>query len=583
NVVNFGNNCQGVEAAAQTYFNKSISDCSLAQCAAIAGITQNPSKWNPLVYPENNKIRRETVLSEMLSQDMISKEEYDSAMEESADLKFQKHSNSENDNTTTSKIQNWYIDELYYDLRNDLAENLNISLDAASAKIYSEGLKIYCAMDVEAQTLMEKTARNIDKSYDPGLQTAMVMMGYDGRVIATVGSSEKKDGNLLFDRATNSVLQPGSSIKPVVVYPLAIEQKKLNYSSMVDDSPYEKWQWKGTYWKAGPNNWYKGYKGKMLLADALEISSNATAVQTENTIGVLNAYQQVTTKMGFAHLDEDADSQNLGALSIGGMQGGVTVREMANAFTYLGNGGYNYKPYTYYYVTDNEDNIILDNRDNIPMQAYSQQTSAVMNRLLYYNVQNSHSTNAYLSRIDGWEIIGKTGTTDSDKASWFCGASPYATLACWTGFDSPKTITANGCKVAATSFQKVMSGYLKGKDKIKFSFPSSMKKVRYCKYTGKLASSGCYDTDVGYYFSDNMPEYCYGSHGGGNSKKIGKSDSDTENGGDNSSSSNQGESNNSASENSGGDSGENSGENSGNNSSQGEETSANGEENGTDE
>ena len=81
NVVNFGNNCQGVEAAAQLYFGKSIKDCSLAECAAIAGITQNPSRWNPLIYPENNRERRELILSEMYDQEIISKQEYDAAMQ----------------------------------------------------------------------------------------------------------------------------------------------------------------------------------------------------------------------------------------------------------------------------------------------------------------------------------------------------------------------------------------------------------------------------------------------------------------------------------------------------------------------
>ena len=88
NVVNFGNNCQGVESAAQLYFDKSIENCSIAECAAIAGITQNPSKWNPLSYPENNKIRREIIINEMYDQGKITEDEYDAAMKESANMTF---------------------------------------------------------------------------------------------------------------------------------------------------------------------------------------------------------------------------------------------------------------------------------------------------------------------------------------------------------------------------------------------------------------------------------------------------------------------------------------------------------------
>ena len=109
--------------------------------------------------------------------------------------------------------------------------------------------------------------------------------------------------------------------------------------------------------------------------------------------------------MGFKNLTEQ-DAQNTGALSIGGMNGGGTVREMAAAYTYLGNGGLYYEPYTYYYVTDSEDNIIIDNRDAVPKQAYSAETAGIMNRLLHYNVTNSAHTNAHYAQSSGWDIIG---------------------------------------------------------------------------------------------------------------------------------------------------------------------------------
>ncbi|MBQ9472415.1 MAG: penicillin-binding protein, partial [Ruminococcus sp.] len=149
NVVNFGNNCQGVESAAQLYFDKPIGECTLAECAAIAGITQNPSRWNPLVYPENNRERRELVLSEMYDQKMITKDQYDEAMAESANMTFvgAGEETEDEDEEETVKIQNWYIDQMFWDLRRDLAKFYDISEDAASLKLYTEGLKIYCAMD----------------------------------------------------------------------------------------------------------------------------------------------------------------------------------------------------------------------------------------------------------------------------------------------------------------------------------------------------------------------------------------------------------------------------------------------------
>lgn len=394
-------------------------------------------------------------------------------MKESATMKFVGwQASDDDDDDDEADVQNWYIDQLFRDLQKDIAEYYNISETAASLKLYTEGLKIYCAMDENAQTYLENAALNIDKSNDSDLQIASTIMGYDGRVIATVGSSTKKEGALGWDRSYNSVLQPGSSIKPVVVYPYAIESKKLYFSSMVLDEPLDNYRTNESgQLVSGPNNAYGYYNGNMSLPDAIEWSSNATAAQTMELIGGPSvAYQQVVTKMGFKNLTEQ-DAQNTGALSIGGMNGGVTVREMAAAYTYLGNGGLYYEPYTYYYVTDSEDNIIIDNRDAVPKQAYSAETAGIMNRLLHYNVTNSAHTNAHYAQISGWDIIGKTGTTDDDKDSWFCGCSPYAVMATWCGFDKPKTISYSGRTTATKFLQMLWASTLKAKKIRNIKYP----------------------------------------------------------------------------------------------------------------
>lgn len=567
NVVNFGNNCQGVESAAQLYFDKSIKDCSIAECAAIAGITQNPSLWNPLVYPDNNKQRREIVINEMYDQGKITKSEYDNAMKESADMTFVGFKNTKEDDDDNDYVQNWYIDQVFYDLREDLALYYNISEEAASEKLYTEGLKIYCAMDEKMQSYMEDAAQSIDKTYDYDLQIGSVLMGFDGRVIATVGSSKKKTQLLEWDRATHSKLQPGSSIKPVIVYPYAIDNKLLYYSSVVKDEPVDNWKDQNGQLVSGPNNAYYGYKGNMLLPDAIEWSSNATAVQTMNLIGGPSvAYEQAVTKMGFNSLSEQ-DTQNTGALSMGGMNGGVSVREMAAAYNYLGNGGLYYEPYTYYYVTDSEDNIIIDNREAVPKQAYSAETASIMNRLLSYNVTNSAHTNAQYARISGWDIIGKTGTTDDDKDSWFCGLSPYATMATWCGFDHPASIS--NTSTSARFFSNVMAKYLEGREQKEYNISPNLVEAQYNPYNGLIVTTnspvGKY---IGYYTEDNMPAmggyYDYNADNSGYSSDNsgGESGGGETSGGENS-----------GGENSGGESsgGENSGsESSGGESSDGE-------------
>lgn len=572
NVVNFGNNCQGVESAAQLYFDKSIKDCSIAECAAIAGITQNPSLWNPLVYPDNNKQRREIVINEMYDQGKITKSEYDNAMKESANMTFVGFKNTKEDDDDNDYVQNWYIDQVFYDLREDLALYYNISEEAASEKLYTEGLKIYCAMDEKMQSYMEEAAQSIDKSYDYDLQIGSVLMGFDGRVIATVGSSKKKTQLLEWDRATHSKLQPGSSIKPVIVYPYAIDNKLLYYSSVVKDEPVDNWKDENGQLVSGPNNAYYGYNGDMLLPDAIEWSSNATAVQTMNLIGGPSvAYEQAVTKMGFKSLSEQ-DTQNTGALSMGGMNGGVSVREMAAAYNYLGNGGLYYEPYTYYYVTDSEDNIIIDNREAVPKQAYSAETASIMNRLLSYNVTNSVHTNAQYARISGWDIIGKTGTTDDDKDSWFCGLSPYATMATWCGFDHPASIS--NTSTSARFFSNVMAKYLEGKEQKEYNLSPNLVEAQYNPYNGLIVTTdspmGKY---IGYYTEDNMPamggyydynaansSYSYDNSGG----ESGGGETGGENSGGENSGGESSEGENSGGESSGGESsgGEHSGESS---------------------
>lgn len=512
NIVNFGGNCQGIEAASQLYFGKSATDCSIAECAAIVGITQNPSKWNPLIYPSNNKIRREIIINELFDQGLITEEEFNTAMEESANMKFVGYSSQTvddinyDDDDDDEYIQNWYIDAVFRQATKDIAAKYHISEDAAETKLYTEGLKIYSAMDLRAQEIMEEEALNIDKSENPDLEIGMTMVGFDGRVIATVGSSFPKSGALVFDRANMSVLQPGSSIKPIVVYPYALDKGIINYSSLLKDEPLKGW---GD--EPGPQNWYRYYKGSLTLFDAIEWSSNATAVQVMSMIGPKNAYDEAVNKLGFKNLT-DIDAETLGGLSIGGLNGGVTVTEMANAITYIGNGGKVFDAYTYYYITDQSGNVIIDNRYQTGKQAYSEETASIMNRLLYNNVNSGWHTAAPNARVSGWEISGKTGTTDDYYDSWFVGASPYASLAVWTGFDKPDTIDGNGTDVSSVTFSKVMTRYLEDKEHKSFRLSDNVTSARYCTATGKLANdSMCASTAVGYYTWDNMPGTCSAS------------------------------------------------------------------------
>lgn len=512
NIVNFGSGCSGVQAAANLYFDKDINECSIAECAAIAGITQNPAVYNPLAYPENNKNRRETVISEMYSQGRITQSEYEAAMKESATMTFVGYSYDDDDDEDTT--QSWYNDMLFSEVSEDLQKNLNISASEAERKLYTEGLKIYSAMDPTAQSIAQKKVLQWKTPNDKKLECGYIMMGLDGRILATIGSRQEKDGLFLFDRANGAYLQPGSTIKPIAVYAPAIEDKIVNFSSLISDTAISDWSYDSNgNTVAGPNNWYEGYRGNITVMTALEISSNAATVNLLNQIGMSESYNYATVKFKLAHLDSDEDSKNIVAMAMGGVHGGTTVREMTASYVPFCNGGTYYEPYTYYYVTDQDNNIILDQRDKrVSSRAISEETAAIMNRLLHQVVSDDEGL-GYRAAVSGWDIIGKTGTTDNTYDNWFVGASPYAVAGIWQGHDYPATINQEEEGKNHILWSEIMTEYLKTKEHKEFSIPDTVTAQKFCRETGLLANSLCPDTATGYYTADNMPGTCTSNHG----------------------------------------------------------------------
>lgn len=507
NVVNFGSGCRGVQSAANLYFNKDIQDCSIAECAAIAGITQNPVAYDPLNYPENNKERRETVIQAMYDQEKITKEQYDQAMQESQNMKFVGFIMEEDDDDQSE--WNWYIDRLFRDVVDGLQKELNIGLDYAEDKIYKEGLKIYCAMDKRAQEIAEKKVREWETPTDTSIQVGYMMMDFEGRVLATVGGRQEKDGRLLWDNATQSVLQPGSTIKPVSSYVLALEDKKINYSSMISDTPTSDWGYVDGNLVSGPNNWYKQYYGNITVTRALNISSNAATVNVLKMVGLDRSYEFLTEKLNFKNLDPEQDKQNLAGLSIGGFYGGATVQEMTASYQMFCNGGYYYEPYTYYYVTDSDGNVILDNRDRgKPDRIISGETSTIMNRLLYDVVNSGGEALGYRAKISGWDIIGKTGTTDDSCDNWFVGASPYAVAGIWTGHSTSSPIAIDEQGKCGYLWRDIMEEWLKNKESKSFNLSDNVEQHNFYKSSGLLTNNTSgNDIGTGYYTSDNMPAY----------------------------------------------------------------------------
>ena len=509
NVVNFGSGCNGVEAAAKNYFNKDIQDCDIAECAAIAGITQNPTAYNPLLHPEANKKRQQTVLGEMYGQGKISEDEYNAALAESENMQF--YTDQKAVVVDETSVWNWYTDALFEDVKNGLMTAYNCSEEHAIDLIYHGGLRIYSAMDSSMQSAAE-TAFTDDSTFPseyPNLQGGFYAMDYSGRVLAIVGSRGKKSSNRLFNNATDATRQPGSSIKPLAIYAPAVNLGVVNYSSLINDAPQDNWFGEG---QPGPNNWdtkTNGFHGMITVEYALEQSFNAAAVTLFKTITPTYGLDFMRQKLNFTTI-ENGD-YNLAA-GIGGLTQGVTVREMTAGFQIFGNGGKYYQPYTYYYVTDHDGNVIpgMDNRNENFTQAISSSSAAVMYHLLNNVMLNGTGTRA---NISGWDVYGKTGTTDDNKDSWFIGGTPYAVAGVWTGYTQPEEIGDYQASFAKKIWKSILTNYLSGKPAATFALDQNVVSATYCKDTGLLANPGiCTHTATGWYDKNNMPLICSGAH-----------------------------------------------------------------------
>lgn len=456
NAVYFGEGCYGVQTAAQTYFGKNVEDLSLAECAAIVGITNLPTFYDPFYSVENNKARQENILWCMLDQGYITKSEYDAAMKE--ELVFVR---GENEPVSTS-YKSYYVETVISDVVRDLANKKGISQAAAERLVYNAGYSIYCCIDTEIQAKVDAVYENLDAlpqttgSTDSQLQSGIVVMDqYTGEIKALSGGTGKKNRDFGLNRATDTTRPPGSSIKPIAVYGPAVEYGLISPSTLVLDanSNFVKL-------KHAPDNWYPAnspntYDGIITILTALQESKNTVSAQIMDKLTPKNSLDFLRTRLGVTSLiDED---EGYAALALGEPHYGITVREMAQAYCALANDGTFTYARTYTMVKDSNGETVLDNQP-VTQTAFSTETARTMTYML-----NNAATNGtgYESRLKNMPVAGKTGTTTNKFDRWFCGYTPYYTCAVWTGYDTPEKMYFNG-NPATQIWQKVMASIHEG-------------------------------------------------------------------------------------------------------------------------
>lgn len=496
NIAFFANNCYGVEAASNTYFRKSASEVSIAEAAAIVGITQMPGKFDPYVNPENTIEKRNRVLGKMLELKMISQEEHDSAVGSSLKV-VEKKSNS------GAYVSSYFVDQVVNDVISDLQTAYGYSNEFAQQQLTNGGLRIHSTVDPEIQEKIEKVFENKSNFPNGSAQSAMVIIDpYTGEIKGLVGGTGKKTDVRGFNRATQAKRQPGSAIKPLSVYAPALDLEKIDESVILKD---EEITIGNDNWK--PSNAYSGFKGNMIVREAVGRSSNIPAVKVLDMIGINRSYSFLENNFKLSML-QSAD-KNYSSLALGGLTTGVTVKEMAAAYAVFVNGGRYIKPHTYTKVTDSEGNVVLQNQPT-SAQAVKASTAYIMADLLRAPVNDSYGT-ARAAKLSGIETFGKTGTTNDNFDKWFVGFTSRYVGAVWYGFDQPKSIGASSNPSTAV-WKKVMESVHSGLEDKELTKPADVVEAKICADTGCLAKSSC-DSITAYFVNGKQPKKTCSGHG----------------------------------------------------------------------
>ena len=508
NTLRLSHKWAGVQAGANNYFGKDVSELTLAEAASIAGITKNPSVYNPYSYPENNLERRDDILYFMHQQGKISTEDYEAALAEELVLNQEIRSKS--------FVNSYFTDMVIDKVTSDLVEKYNITRSEASYMLQNNGLKIYSTVNPTLQSAMEEVMLNEPGSNGKQLfpvkentytvngekvtqtpQAAMVSVDYNGAIVGVVGGLGEKTEDRVLNRAVDSLRQTGSTMKPIGAYAPALEYDYIHFSTGLyddfvkeiddDENPGQKREW--------PQNYSREFSRTQIpVVNAIAKSLNTIAVRSLMMLGPKASYDFLTNSVGISSLsDRDID---LGPLALGSMTEGISPLEMAAAYAIFGNGGKYIEPYCYTTVEDSSGEVILETKVT-SVQALSEETAYIMNRALKTVLEYGTGAGLAPKRLDA---VGKTGTTSDNKDHWFIGVTPYYSTAVWWGYDHPAELSVNyTTHPPTTAWRNVMNIAQANLPSKSFPVAKDVEMHNYCGVTGNIANANCPDQRPGYY------------------------------------------------------------------------------------
>ncbi|MCL2044821.1 MAG: transglycosylase domain-containing protein [Oscillospiraceae bacterium] len=434
NLVYFGHGCYGVGAASFYYFGKEVSELSLAESAALIGITNNPSQYSPYASRSSNKTRQEDILYRMNQLRYFdSEEEYRQSVDE--ELVFVRGDDSDYEMI----IYTWFEEAVIRDVIRDIMDKKGYSEPLARRWLFNGGLKIMSTLDIEMQQIVDDLYQNpqlfpVVTGSSAQLQSGVIIADpFTGEIKALSGGVGEKTSNMLLNRATMAKRPPGSSLKPIAAYAPAMDRGILTPSTLYEDS--DEVTLSGTTWM--PRNANLGYSGIVNVRTAIVRSLNTIPAVVVDQLSPAVSFRFLRDALGF---DLHPADENYAPLAAGQLTNGATVREMASGFTMFPNAGMRSELRTYNIIYNDNGTVFLDNSPD-SNSVISLETAYWMTDMLHEAVVYGTGSEANLGSMP---TAGKTGTSTDMKDRWFVGFTPYYICAVWTGFDMPATMDSSG-------------------------------------------------------------------------------------------------------------------------------------------
>lgn len=505
NTIYVGPNIYGVEAGAKYYFNKSAKELSLEECAFLAGINHSPNSYNPYGEANNSdKIKKRTkiVLNKLEELNKISSDECNEAIAKVDEgLHFEKA-----EQESGNGIYSYHTDALINQVIEEISKKYKIPKQFAQNYLELSGSTIYSTQNSNIQKNIEEEfekekyqlASNIGGEHS---QAAMVIMDHTtGEVLGCVGGLGEKTESRPLNRATQSIRQTGSSIKPIAVVAPAIDKKIITAASIVDDTERD---FAGGYHPID----YTSPLGEITVRRAIESSQNVPFVEIMEDLTPKTSIKYLK-KMGISTLTEKDESL---ALALGGLDQGISPLEMAGAYATIANNGRYIEPTFYTEIKRNNGKTLIKTK-RTKTKVFSEEVAYIMQELLTQPIVGNHGTATYCG-IKGIDIAAKTGTTDDNYDRWLCGFSPYYTCICWYGYDQCESIDYNKRNPSGLLWANVMSRIHIGLEGKRFEKPDKIEEITICDETGKIARTGCTNTHKEYFLKGTKPSTCE-IHGG---------------------------------------------------------------------